>query len=221
MQPPSNSPPPPSSGYSSAAEFFPMDADSSMNTDDYELCNPRMMAQHSHLRRRQGCQVSFELFSKYYHLLGHHVVKLMIKDLLPEGIGPKPQGKLPQKREQNLFIATRCPRLYNRPKFQNDEYEQKVLDQTWQPCPLQNALVLLLQGPHPLPVPAPTQQSPLPVPSLCDVPERDGDARPQGEAQEKRPGQQRTLRDVCAWLCSVNYRVVSRIESGNATYFCR
>lgn len=125
MQPPSNSPPPPSSGYSSAAEFFPMDADSSMNTDDYELCNPRMMAQHSHLRRRQGCQVSFELFSKYYHLLGHHVVKLMIKDLLPEGIGPKPQGKLPQKREQNLFIATRCPRLYNRPKFQNYEYEQK------------------------------------------------------------------------------------------------
>ena len=59
MQPPRNSPPPPSSGYSSAAEFFPMDADSSMNTDDYELYNPRMMAQHPHLRRRQGCQVEF------------------------------------------------------------------------------------------------------------------------------------------------------------------
>ena len=57
MQPPSNSPPPPSSGYSSAAEFFPMDADSSMNTDDYELYNPRMMAQQSHLRRRQDCQI--------------------------------------------------------------------------------------------------------------------------------------------------------------------
>ena len=56
---PSNSPPPPSSGYSSAAEFFPMDADSSMNTDDYELYNPRMMAQQSHLRRRQGCQMEF------------------------------------------------------------------------------------------------------------------------------------------------------------------
>ena len=120
MQPPSNSPPPPSSGYSSAAEFFPMDADSSMNTDDYELYNPRMMAQQSHLRRRQGCQL--KLIS-IFGLLSEFLICSFIK--------------------------------------------------TGNSCPLQDALVLLLQpvpleGPHPLPVPAPPpQQSPLPpAPSL-------------------------------------------------------
>ena len=69
VQPPSNSPPPPSSGYSSAAEFFPMDADSSMNTDDYELYNPRMMAQQSHLRRRQGCLLEFNIVIVYLQYL--------------------------------------------------------------------------------------------------------------------------------------------------------
>ena len=93
-------------------------------------------------------------------------------------------------------------------------WNQKFLDKTWQPCPLQNALVLLqpvpLEGPNPIPVPTP---SPLPI--LNDVPERDGDEQPQGEAPESRQGQQRTLRDVCLALYRT-YKVVSRIRTGNA-----
>ena len=66
--------------------------------------------------------------------------------------------------------------------------------QAWQHCPLQGALVLLhpvpLEGPHtlvPLTVAVPDpQQSPLLLHLLHDdVPQRDGDAKPEGAAQEK------------------------------------